>query len=176
MNSSESGQHSKDYSVDRDNPKAIGKWTPDTDWRIIKGTKVPRCHGINRFKERCGNACMRGKNVCRIHGGHAGAYARVPQPSKIRHGLFRKLLTAKDFEAYQGALQLDELEKLEHVSALLFVKLTTFLNEKGSDVMDEKEDRALTAKLLELRKLSTTIEKIRKGRPKKKDDDITKLF
>lgn len=119
---------------------------------------------------------MKGQNVCRKHGGKAGAKPNVPQPEKIRHGLFRKLLSSTDFEAYQAALQLDELEKLEHVSALLFVKLTAFINEKGSDTMDEQEERALAAKLAELRKLSDTIEKIRKGRPKAKDNDITKLF
>lgn len=119
---------------------------------------------------------MKGKNVCRKHGGKAGAKPRVPQPDKIRHGLFRKLLSAKDFESYQVALQLDDLEKLEHISALLFVKLTSFINERGSETMDENEERSLATKLAELRKLSDTIEKIRKGRPKAKDDDITKLF
>lgn len=177
MNSTESGKQSKDYSENRDNPKAIGKWTPDTDWRTLpKGNKVPRCHAHNRFGERCGNPCMRGMNVCRKHGGKAGAKAHVPQPSKVRHGLFRKLLSADDFLSYQTALKLDELEKLEHISALLFAKLTAFINKKGSETMDETEERALTAKLSELRKLSDTIEKIRKGRPKAKDDDITELF
>jgi hypothetical protein len=120
---------------------------------------------------------MKEKNVCRKHGGKAGRKKGKPQPDKVRHGLFEKLLNADDLEIYQLALQLDETEKLEHIGALITAKTISFLKNKDSDNLDESEERALSLRLAELRRVLKTIHQMKKSKPtEKEEDDITKLL
>jgi len=116
---------------------------------------------------------MKGKNVCRRHGGRAGVKKGTPRPHKVRHGLFKKILEEKDLETYAEALSMDEMEKLEHVSALILTRVTRFLEEH--EELDESQEKALALRLGELRKLSQAIHKMETAKkPKKEEDDITK--
>jgi hypothetical protein len=119
---------------------------------------------------------MNSKNVCRKHGGKAGRKAGTPNPHKVRHGLFQKMLSEPDLESYLAALTMSPIEKLEHISALIIAKTTNYILEKGEKPLSKEEEQALAMRLAELRRLSEAIHKIGKDKPKETDDDITKLL
>jgi hypothetical protein len=59
--------------------------TPSMDWRkgLALARQAPRCHArCKHSKLPCQNPAMRGRRVCRMHGGRAGA------PRGIRNGRY----------------------------------------------------------------------------------------
>ena len=90
---------------------------PAGDWRsaLEQARKAPRCHArCKHSKQPCHNPAIKGRGVCRMHGGKGGA-PRGERHGNYRHG--RRSIEALEMkrEARIAARQLRELVKMLEV-------------------------------------------------------------
>ena len=90
---------------------------PKEEWLITLGGKIrcPRCQAMSkRTKQQCGSPAMRGKRVCRIHGGKSTGPRTESgrmrcSVAKRTHGRETRAIRA------ERQLKLAELKQLEQI-------------------------------------------------------------
>lgn len=80
-----------------------------------------RCTATNRQGERCGRPVVKGKKVCRFHGGKS---LKGHEVKKFKHGKYSKYLPRNLQERYQLFLDDPERESMGNEIALLDVRLS----------------------------------------------------